>query len=162
MNSWSEKRLAPFELDTAGIPDFLGLTLSSLGWLSNDDVVQQYIAAEPRALAAIRALSTAVAAAGVRIRDSGRMHGSFDDNLALYSAEEIWMFDLAIDVIAMLSTLGGLTPETRAPIIRNLGPLDERVRTLHWKREVHKAGAGPAEFLELRAHVPHHKPHRDR
>jgi hypothetical protein len=162
VSSWSERRLVPFGLDTTGIPEFIRLTLSLLGSLANDDVVQQYIAAEPQALGAIRALSTAVAAAGGRIRDSGRMHGSFDDNLRLYTADEIWMIDLAIDVMAMLETLGGLAPDTRAPIIRHLGSLDDEVRTLHWKWEVHKAAAGPAEFRELRAHVPHHKPHRER
>jgi hypothetical protein len=155
----NEPGLVPQGVDTTAISPFIDLTLTSLRLLSADAVVEQYVAAEPEAHRAIRELSATMAAAAVQVRDSGQMHDSFDDNLRLYTAEEIWMFDLAIDVVAMLGTLGGLTSGHRVQIIDNLKSLDDDVRTHRWKKEVHRAGDGPPQFRDLRAHVPHHQPH---
>ncbi len=141
---------------------FIYLALSTLGLLSGDSVVQQYASAQPEAQHAIGELCRAVAAAGTRVRDTGQMRDSFDENLRYYTAEEIWLFDLAIDVIAMLGTLGGLPPGTRARVIDDLKLLDNNVHSHHWKKEVRQAGDGPAQFRELRAHVPHHQPHPSR
>lgn len=69
------------------------------------------------------------------------------------------MCDLAIDVLAMLAAGGGLSPGTRASAAEDLRLLDQHVHGHHWKSQVHKAGQGPAEFRELRAHIPDHKPH---
>jgi hypothetical protein len=158
----SDMGLVPSGLDDAVVAPFIYLTLSTLGLLSSDSVVQQYAAAQPEAQHAIRELSRAVAAAGTRVRDTGQMRDSFDENLRYYTAEEIWLFDLAIDVIAMLGTLGGQPPGTRARIIDDLKLLDNNVHSHHWKKEVRQAGDGPAQFRELRAHVPHHQPHPSR
>lgn len=78
--------------------------------------------------------------------------------MGLYTAEEFWLFDLAVDVIAMLVSLGGFKPGTRALVASDLPSLDEDVHSHHWRRQVKKAGDGPARFRELRTHVPHHKP----
>jgi hypothetical protein len=40
----------------------------------------------------------------VRVRDARLLKDSFDDNLKVYEPAEIWLADLAIDVIAMLAT----------------------------------------------------------
>ena len=154
--------LVPQGLDFAVVAPFIYLTLATLGMLSGDPVVQQYASAEPQAQHAIRELSRAVAAAGTRVRDTGQMRDSFDENLRYYTAEEIWLFNLAIDVIAMLGTLGGLPPGTRARIIDDLKSLDGNVHSHHWQKEVRQAGDGPARFRELRAHVPHRQPHPGR
>ena len=134
----------------------------TLTLLAGDSVVRQYASAQPEAQHAIRELSRAVAAAGTRVRDTGQMRDSFDQNLRYYTAEEIWLFDLAIDVIAMLGSLGGLPPGTRARLVDDLRLLDNNVSNHHWKKEVRQVGTGPAPFRELRAHVPHHQPHPGR
>ena len=154
--------LVPRGLDFEVVAPFIYLTLMTLTLLAGDSVVQQYASAQPEAKHAIRELSRAVAAAGTRVRDTGQMRDSFDQNLRYYTTEEIWLFDLAIDVIAMLGSLGGLPPGTRARIIDDLKLLDNNVSTHHWKKEVRQAGSGPAAFSELRAHVPHHQPHPGR
>lgn len=158
----NELGLVPAGTDDVAVAPFIYLTLSTLGLLSFESVVQQYASAEPAAHRAIRALSSAVSAAGTRVRDTGRMHDEFDQRLGLYTADEIWMFDLAVDVIAMFATIGGLTPGTRALVVSDLRSLDDDVHSHHWQKEVRRAGAGPAEFGELRAHVPRHKPHPGR
>jgi hypothetical protein len=117
--------------------------------------VQQYTRAAPAALAAIRELCSAVAAAGVRVRDSGQMRDSFDERLGLFTAAEIWLSELSFDVIAMLGGLAGLSPGTHARVADDLKSLDEEAHAHHWQAAVRKAGDGPPEFRELRAHVPH-------
>ena len=156
----SDAELVPNGLDYQVVAPFIYLTLATLDLLGGDPVVRQYTGAEPKAHSAIRELSRAVAGAGVRVRDSGRVRDEFEEHMRLFTADEFWMFDLAIDVIAMLGSLGGLKPGTHALVLRDLRSLDVHAHSHHWKREVHKAGDGPAAFRELRAHVPHHKPHR--
>jgi len=135
---------------------FLFLTLSTLGpLLSTEPVVQQHMRRQPRLLAQIRALSTAVSAAGVRVRDAGLLKDDFDDNLAVYTPEEIATFDLAFDVIAMIGALDGLPSQARAKAASDLRSLDGNARHHAWKHAMKKAGDGPAAFRELRATVPH-------
>jgi hypothetical protein len=77
-----------------------------------------------------------------------------------FTDEEIWLLNLAVDVVAMLGTLAGVASSIRKAIITDLGSLDEHVVTDHWKQAVRKADPGPPEFHDLRALVPHHKPAR--
>jgi hypothetical protein len=121
-------------------------------------VVEQYSQGNPDAHRAIRALSTQVAQAGIRVRDTAKHGDMFAEHMNMFTAEEYWKFNLAIDVIAMFATGGGLTPDVRALMIEDLKSLDEHVHSHHWKSQVHKAGDGPVQFRELRAHIPHHKP----
>jgi hypothetical protein len=65
----------------------------------------------------------------------------------------------AFDVIAMLGTLDVVQGETRALVISNMKSLDEQATSHTWKKELGKAGNGPAQFQELRAFVPRHSPH---
>jgi hypothetical protein len=155
----SDTGLIPNGTDCEVLAPFLSLTMSTLNLLGIDPVVRQYVSAAPEAHRAIRELSAAMAAAGVRVRDTTRRHDFFDEHIREFTPEEIWMFDLAIDVIAMLGTLGGLSPGTHAQILDDLRSLDRFPHNHHWQKEVRKAGDGPAVFRELRAHVPHHKPH---
>jgi hypothetical protein len=154
----SQAGLVPPGLDYEAVAAFIKLTLMSLSLLSGDPVVQQYASAAPDAQRAISELSRAVAAAGTRVRDTGQLRGYFDQDLRYYTAQEIWLFDLAIDVLAMLGALGGLPPRTRASVAQDVRLLDGHVRH-RWKKAVRQAGGGPAQFRELRAHVPRHQPH---
>jgi hypothetical protein len=154
-----ELGLVPSGLGYSAVAPFLYLTLTTLALLGSEPTVQQYAEADPDAHRAIRALCTAAAQAGIRVRDTARHGDSFDEHLRMFTADEYWIFNLAVDVIAMFATGGGLRPDTRALVIDDLKTLDVHVHSHHWKHEVHKAGDGPAEFRELRAHIPHHKPH---
>jgi hypothetical protein len=139
---------------------FLYLLLAALGLgLSHEPVVQDYLRDSQPFHQAIRALTTAVSAAGVRVRDAGLLNGDFDMNLKVYTAEEIWLFDLAVDVLAVVGTLDGLPGQTRARMASDLRSLDQEVTSHTWKKELKRAGDGPERFRELRSRVPRHHPH---
>jgi hypothetical protein len=72
----------------------------------------------------------------------------------VYTAEEIWTFELAIDVIAMLGALDGLPGQARARAAEDVRTLNETARGHHWNKELKQAGTGPEEFRQLRAEVP--------
>ena len=156
--SFIDADLVPNGTDYQVVAPFIYLMMATLYLLGTESAVKQYLSAQPEAHQAIRELSTAVAAGGVRVRDSGRVRDEYDVRMGLYTAEEFWLFDLAVDVIAMLLSLGGFEPGTRALVARDLRDLDEHVHSHHWKKEVKKAGDGPVQFRQLRAHVPHHTP----
>lgn len=138
---------------------FLFLTMSCLGsGLSSEEAVRSYVSSVGLQ-APIQELSAAVSAAGVRARDSGRLRSEFDDNLHVYSPEEIWIFDLAIDVIAMLGCVQGLSDRSLAQFKSDLRSLDDEVSSHTWKRALKKAGDGPVQFRELRTRIPRHAPH---
>ena len=115
--------LVPEGLDDAAVARFIYLTVATLGLLSIDPVIQQYVASAPDAHRAIRELSGAVAAAGVRVRDSGRrQRDEFEEHVRLFTADEIWLVNLAVDVIAMLTGLGSLRPDIHAQAVSDLEP----------------------------------------
>jgi hypothetical protein len=135
---------------------FLFLALSTLGsLLGTEPVVRQYMRGQPQLLQQIRALTTAVSNAGVRVRDAGLLKDDFDDNLAVYTHQEIWTFNLAFDVIAVIGALDGLPGQARAKAASDLRSLDEGTRSHAWKHAIKKANEGPVPFPELRAQVPH-------
>ncbi|HUC56771.1 MAG TPA: hypothetical protein VMA95_05180 [Streptosporangiaceae bacterium] len=147
--------LVPHGLDFGATAPFVYDTLFGLLALQDQPPVEQYGRANPDARQAIFALSRTAGQAGVRVRDGGQAKDEFlEGHLRLYSAEEIWMFDLAIDVLAMLATGGGLHQGTLTQARDHLKRADEQTHSAHWRRAVHQAGAGPVEFRELRAHVP--------
>jgi len=143
--------------DCASSAPFLSLALSSLGLLSAQPEVKEYMNGEPGLLRQIRALSTMVSAAGVRVRDAGLLKDSFDINLKVYTAEEIWTFDLAFDVIALIGALDGLTGKIRAMTASNVRSLDWYAERHTWKKAMKKAGEGPVALREFRAAVPHRR-----
>jgi hypothetical protein len=149
--------------DCFTVSPFLFLLLAVLGsGLSSQQAVQDYVSAHPGLGQQIRALSTAVSAAGVRVRDAGLVKDSFSETLEPYTPEEVWTFDLAVDVVAMLGGLDGLPGNARAEIASDLQSLDRNVHSHHWKKEVSRAGVGPEAFRVLRAQVPRHTPHPGR
>jgi hypothetical protein len=153
--SFAQSGLVPREVDVQSVAPFIYLTLATLGpGLAREHAVEAYLSAEPGLRQKIRQVSTAVGAAGVRVRDAGLLKDSFDQNLRVYTPEEIWTFDLAIDVIAMLGTLDGLPGGTRASIVDTLHLLSQSAHSHTWKKDVKNAGQGPEAFRELRAQVP--------
>jgi len=134
---------------------FLALTMSTLSMLSTQPAVKEYMQREPRLLEQVRALSSAVSAAGARVRDAGLLKDSFDGNLAVYTPAELATFDLAFDVIAMIGGLDGLSGQTRAMVASNLQSLDWYAQHHAWKKGLKKAAEGPAAQPGLRARVPH-------
>ncbi len=141
--------------DCSSSSPFLGLALSSLELLGVQPAVKEYMRGEPWLLGQIRALSTAVSAAGVRVRDTGLLKDMFDTNLTVYTPEEIWTFDLAFDVIAQIGTLDGLTGQVRAMTASNVRSLNWYSDMHHWKKAMRKAGEGPVARHGLRAQTPH-------
>lgn len=152
--------LVPAGLNYGATAPVIYLTLSALAAMGGESSVEQYISAQPSAQQAILALSRSVARAGIRMAKSDPK-AVIDDHLRLFSADEIWMVNLAIDVVAMLGTGGSLHGSTRVLVFDKLKELDRHVDSHQWRKLVAKAGAGPAEFHELRAHVPPHKPRPD-
>jgi hypothetical protein len=149
-------RLVPDGVDNCGTSaPFLYLTLTTFGFLSTVSQVKEYMRGEPGLLQHIRALTTAVSDAGVRVRDTGLLKDDFDDNLTVYTPEEIWTFDLAFDVIAMLGALNGLDGQTRARIVSNMRSLNRESSSHAWKKDMKKAGDGPLALREFRSQVPH-------
>lgn len=141
---------------------FMYLTLSALSLLSYEAAVRAWTRGQPVLHQRVRALSTAVVATGVRVRDGGQLNDDFDDSLGVYTPDEIWMIDLAIDVIAMLGILDGVRAGTRAQTASNLRSLDQNVDSHTWRKDLKRAGDGPAAFRDLRAAVPRHTPHKGR
>lgn len=62
----------------------------------------------------------ATSVAGVRVRDGGLIKDDFDNNLKVHTPNEIWTFNLAVDVVARLGGLEGLPPPTHAPFMSHL------------------------------------------
>jgi hypothetical protein len=153
----SQAGLLPRGLDDCSTSaPFLYLILSAFYLLGTQDAVQQFLARNPGTHQQARALSAAVSAAGVRVRDAGLLKDDFDDNLKVYTPDETWTFNLAVDVIARLGGLEGLPPGTHAQIVSDLKSLSDSARSHHWKKELKRAGDGPPQFRELRAAIPPH------
>ena len=145
--------------DCSNSAPFLYAMLGVLTWvLSPEPAVQQYVGSQAGLRDQIRALTTAVSAAGVRVRDAGVLRNDFDNNLVVYTSDEIWTFTLATDVIALLSALDGLSADGQAKATSNLRSIDGELVKHHWRKELKKANDGPAAFQELRARTPQHKP----
>jgi hypothetical protein len=166
LSIFSFNSLSDFMDQTALVPEdaddcwtsapFLFLALSTLGpLLSTESVVQQYMKRDPGLFQQIRALTTAVSQAGVRVRDAGLLKDDLDENLAVYTPEEIWTFDLAFDLIAMIGALDGLPGRVKAKAASDLRNLDHTAHQHAFKNAMKKAGEGPVAFHELRARVPY-------
>jgi hypothetical protein len=151
-----DAKLVPDDVDECwSSAPFLYLAMTTFGMLSSEPVVQQTMRGEPQLLQQIRALSTAISTAGVRVRDAGLLRDDYDQRLTVYTPEEIWTFDLGFDVIAMIGTLDGLPRKTQAQLAENMRLLNDNAHSHTWKHDLKKAGEGPAAFQELRARVPH-------
>jgi hypothetical protein len=138
---------------------FLDLLLVQLGYgpsygLSAEQAVRDFVRRQPGLYEQVREVGTAVYRAGARARNHGLLRSSFDDSLHPYSADEIWCMDLAIDVLAMLAVVPGLSGGARFSALEALRSLYVTCTGHTWHKQVKHAAAGPHEFSELRARVP--------
>jgi hypothetical protein len=137
------------------------MILVGLPLLEDQLAIEQYITRAPQEYSAILALTTSIIDVGVRFRGTypdGDIRNS-GSGLRYLSANDIWMLDLTLDVMYMLAgMLGreGARWEFHDPEVlsMNLGHIDEATHHRDWKRALRQAGAGPAQFRQLRAHVP--------
>jgi hypothetical protein len=138
---------------------FLDLLLVQLGYgptygLSAEQAVRDFVHGQPGMYEQIREVGTAVYRAGARARNHGLLRSSLDDSLHPYSADEIWCMDLAIDVLAMLAVVPGLSVRARFSALDALRDIYMTSTGHTWHKQVTHAAAGPHEFKELRARVP--------
>jgi hypothetical protein len=132
--------------------------LVNLPVLEIQPAIEQFVTGAPQEHSAINALTTAVADAGVRIRDAHPNQDVRRSGLRHLSADDIWVLDLTLDVMFMLA---GQLPGKSSPwdddydwIPRRLEKIDKATHDRHWKRALRQAGVGPAQFRQLRAHIP--------
>ena len=148
---------AGLDYDAVTIP-FIDRTISVLNRLNDEPVVRRYARAHPDACRAIVALSQAVFDIGIRAQRNGH---DWDEHLRHFTAGEIWMVDLAVDVVTMFLDNGGLRGDGDgiASDLRRAeqhGHMDGR----HWRKQVQDAGDGPEGFRGLRGRVPRRQPRR--
>jgi hypothetical protein len=144
-------------MDHQSFPVLLAIVLSDFRNFGYELAVQNYLDRGPGLRNAIRSLSIALGTAGARIRDSGVMRDDFDDKLEYYAPDEIWTCDLGVDVIAMLSSIEGLSGRMQAEARTTLRTFDaeespEQRRV--WWHGLEAAGAGPEDFRQMRAFIP--------
>jgi hypothetical protein len=148
--------LVPEDVDRCALSSvFLSAALSATWMLGTEPVVQEYMHREPRLIPQIRALSTAVSAAGGRVYDADLVGNRYDGSFEMYTPGEIWIFDLAFDVIALLRARDGLSRQTLTVVAGSMRWTDDLARRSAWKKAIKAAGEGPAAWHELRVRVPH-------
>lgn len=147
-----------------GVPVFITRILANLSLLEGEPAIEQCLTGAPQEHSAILALTTAIAGTGVRIRDAHPNEDVRQSGLQYLSGNDVWMLNLTLDVMYMLA---GQLPGKSSPwdddhdrIPRRLGDLDEATHDRRWKRALRQAGAGPAQFQHLRAHVAPRTPSR--
>jgi hypothetical protein len=149
---------------TAGVPALIKRILVNLPVMELEPAIEQRLTSAPAEHSAILALTTAVADVGVRIRDTHPNEDVRSSGLRYLSADDIWLLNLTLDVMYMLA---GQLPGKSSPwdddhdvIPGRLAELDLATHDRHWKRTLRQAGAGPAQFQQLRAHVAPRTPSR--
>lgn len=143
------------DVDECKLPVPAKWILSELSWLTNDRAIRSFLEGQPGLLELARRLTAAMRIAGERIQDAG-----FEDDVyiagkadELYSADEMWAFDLGIDLIAWLAAVDGASEDMQRQAGTGIWGHD-----IGWsdryKMPLKKAGDGPADLRELRATVP--------
>jgi hypothetical protein len=139
---------------------FLDLLLVQLGYgptygLSAEQSVRDFVRSQPGMYEQIREVGTTVYRAGARARNHGLLRNSFDNSLHPYSPDDIWVMDLAIDVLALLAYLPRLSGGARFSALDALRDLYVTCNVHAWHKQVkHAADRPPQEFRALRARVP--------
>jgi hypothetical protein len=97
----------------------------------------------------------AVAVAANRVVDGGLMLDARRVDVSSYTAEEMWTFNLAADVVALLAAAPNLAKTKRTAVRVVLATVDAGLGTHASRSRMGNAGSGPDAFHELRAAVPH-------
>jgi hypothetical protein len=147
--------------DCSGWTDvpFIDLLLVELGYspsygLSAEPAVRDFVRSQPGAYEQIRAVTAVASRAGERARDSGQLKSTLDDNLKYYTSDEIWCFDLALDVLAMLAVVPGVSGDARFRALDAVRTLSVTCHGHFWHKHVRQAVDAPADFGNLRSRVP--------
>ncbi|MHB8466855.1 MAG: hypothetical protein ACYDH6_17575 [Acidimicrobiales bacterium] len=129
--------------------------LRAIGGLIDEPAVQRVV--EKEGLAdGTHALTSAIIAAGQRVTDAGLVLDRWVD-IKIYEPAEIWTFNLAADVIALLVAVDNLSKVKRTAVRDVLVSIDAGLGT-HWCRStIGNAAPGPEEFRQLRETVAHRK-----
>jgi hypothetical protein len=151
--------LVPSEFITGTSVPFIDRILGALGHgqysgLSGDQAVREFVRGQPGLYEQIREVSAVAGGAGTRVRDSGQLRSSVDDNLKYYTPDELWCLDLAVDVIAMLALLPGVPGNFRFQMMDRVHELMSTLTGHHFHKEVKHAVDAPAAFRGLRSRVP--------
>ena len=165
---------APLQLDREGVCTFCraritysGSTFADLPAPSRPLLrIATSLSAEPAAERVLEstgvagstdALLDAVAAAGRRVLDDGLILDERRVDFKVYRSEEMWAFNLAADLVALLAAAPNLPKAKRAAMHDLLLTVDAGLGS-HWSRStIGNAGAGPESFRELRDAIPHRK-----
>jgi hypothetical protein len=151
--------LVPSEFSDATDVPFLYRLLVELGWgpyygLSADPAVRAFVAGQPGLYEQIRAVTAVAGRAAVRVRDSGLLHGTLDDNLKYYTPDETWCINLSLDVLLMLATEPGVSGHARFRAIDAVHDLSQICHGHTWSKALRHAADAPRAYGELRARVP--------
>jgi hypothetical protein len=134
------------------LPEFMHAMMAALLTFRREEAIRQFAGGSDLGVV-IFEMSRGVIAAGERANASGLLKDRYDTSLRPYTPEEVWTFNLLIDVIAMLASLQGL--QYRSNVTGKVHSLTATAQRLEWKMYVRRAGAGPEHLLSLRAQVPH-------
>jgi hypothetical protein len=108
----------------------------------------------------VPALNDAVVAAGRRVLDAGLVVDAGRVDLKVYEPAELWAFDLATDVVAVLAAAPNLAKAKRTAVHGELRILDAGLGAHGSRSMIGNAKPGPA-LAPLRAAVVHRQRIRD-
>lgn len=145
--------------EAEGAPSPAGAILRTIGMLISEPAAQRVVDAQGLA-DPVTSLSDAIVAAGQRVRDDGLVLSERAVDLKIYEPAEVWTFNLAADLIAVLVVAPNLPKAKRVAVRDVLMRLDAGLGT-HWARStIGNAAPGPEPLQGLRAALPHRKPLR--
>jgi hypothetical protein len=136
------------------VPRVIQWILVTLPMLEDGPGIQEYVTRAPQGHDAILALTAAIADAGVRIRDTHPKEDVRDSGVRHLSTDDIWMLDLTLDIMCMLAKAGTRGHKFDSSLEWRVEQADKETHDRRWQRALRQAGAGPAQFRQLRAHVP--------
>jgi len=130
------------------------MILTELAWLADDRAIRSFLEGQPDLLELARRLTAAMRSAGERIHDAGFEGQLYMGNAdKLLSADEMWAFDLGVDLIAWLAAVDGASKDKQDQAARGIWGHDTS-RGVGFEKALKKAGDGPADLRELRARIP--------
>jgi hypothetical protein len=143
---------------TDRVPHLIAMITVTLPLLEREPAIDQKLAGAPADHGAILVLTAAIADLGARIRDTYPDLDVRASGLRYLSAGDIWMLDLALDLMYMLAgELAGQDAQwldDPGLLDLNLRHIDKATHDRRWKRALRQAVPGPAQFRQLRTHVP--------
>jgi len=140
-------------------PSPAGAILRTIGMLTSEPAAHRLV--EEQALDdGVAVLLDSVVAAGRRVRDDGLVLSERSVDIKVYEPAEVWTFNLAADLIALLVVAPNIPKVKRTAARDILVHLDAGLGS-HWCRStIGNAAPGPEPLQHLRQGVPHRQLHR--